>query len=162
MANGVTQIRRSVLTLALPVTVSSLLQRTEGIVAVFLVGGLGAIPIAAVGLGQLLAFIATTLVSGLSVGTNVIIAQLWGARRHQDAGQAAWHFLGLAIAVSLALMTCGVLLNQFAMQLLGAESDVIALALLVLSLAAVAAVILPRMGYARMPGTWRCVASPAS
>ena len=48
MANGVTQIRRSVMTLALPVTVSSLLQRTEGIVAVFLVGGLGAIPIAAV------------------------------------------------------------------------------------------------------------------
>ena len=63
MANGVTQIRRSVMALALPVTVSSLLQRTEGIVAVFLVGGLGAIPIAAVGLGQLLAFIATTLVS---------------------------------------------------------------------------------------------------
>ena len=56
MANGVTQIRRSVVALALPVTVSSLLQRTEGIVAVFLVGGLGAIPIAAVGLGQLLAF----------------------------------------------------------------------------------------------------------
>ncbi|HQW91114.1 MAG TPA: MATE family efflux transporter, partial [Nitrospira sp.] len=82
MANGVAQIRRSVMTLALPVTVSSLLQRTEGIVAVFLVGGLGAIPIAAVGLGQLLAFIATTLVSGLSVGTNVIIAQQWGARRY--------------------------------------------------------------------------------
>ena len=89
------------MTLALPVTVSSLLQRTEGIVAVFLVGGLGAIPIAAVGLGQLLAFIATTLVSGLSVGTNVIVAQLWGARRHHDAGQAARHFLGLSIVVSL-------------------------------------------------------------
>ena len=129
MANGVTQIRRSVLTLALPVTVSSLLQRTEGIVAVFLVGGLGAIPIAAVGLGQLLAFIATTLVSGLSVGANVIVAQLWGARRHQDAGQAARHFLGLAIAVSVVLMTFGILLNRFAMQLLGAEPDVIALAL---------------------------------
>ena len=33
MANGIAQIRRSVLTLALPVTVSSLLQRAEGIVA---------------------------------------------------------------------------------------------------------------------------------
>lgn len=129
MANGVTQIRRSVLTLALPVTVSSLLQRTEGIVAVFLVGGLGASPIAAVGLGQLLAFIATTLVSGLSVGSNVIVAQLWGARRHHEAGQAARHFLGLSIAVSLILMISGMLLNRFAMQQLGAESAVIALAL---------------------------------
>jgi len=117
------------MTLALPVTVSSLLQRTEGIVAVFLVGGLGAIPIAAVGLGQLLAFIATTLVSGLSVGTNVVVAQLWGARRQQDAGQAARHFLGLSIIVSLALMAGGILLNGPAMELLGAEPTLIALAL---------------------------------
>ena len=129
MANGVSQIRKSVMTLALPVTISSLLQRSEGIVAVFLVGGLGAIPIAAVGLGQLLAFIATTLVSGLSVGTNVIVAQLWGARRHHDAGQAARHFLGLSIAVSLVLMASGMVLNRFAMELLGAAPDVIALSL---------------------------------
>lgn len=129
MANGVTQIRRSVMTLALPVTVSSLLQRTEGIVAVFLVGGLGAAPIAAVGLGQLLAFIASTLVSGLSVGTNVIVAQLWGAKRHRDAGQAARHFLVLSLAVSLVLMAAGLLFNRVAMQLLGAAPDVIALSL---------------------------------
>lgn len=129
MANGISQIRKSVMTLALPVTVSSLLQRTEGIVAVFLVGGLGAIPIAAVGLGQLLAFIATTLVSGLSVGTNVIIAQLWGARRKRDGGEAALHFLGLSMVVSLGLMVCGISLNGYAMQLLGAAPDVIELAL---------------------------------
>lgn len=129
MANGVAQIRRSVLTLALPVTVSSLLQRTEGIIAVFLVGGLGATPIAAVGLGQLLAFIATTLVSGLSVGTNVIIAQLWGARRHRDAGEAARHFLWLSVAVSLLLAGLGMAINRFAMQQLGAEPTVIELAL---------------------------------
>ncbi|HEX7765725.1 MAG TPA: MATE family efflux transporter, partial [Nitrospira sp.] len=113
MASRVADIRKSVLTLALPVTVSSLLQRAEGIVAVFLVGGLGVIPIAAVGLGQLLAFIATTLVSGLSVGSNVIIAQLWGAKRQRDAGEAARHFLGLSIAVSLVLAVLGMTLNRF-------------------------------------------------
>ncbi|MDH4098321.1 MAG: MATE family efflux transporter [Nitrospira sp.] len=129
MANGVAQIRRSVLTLALPITVSSLLQRAEGIVAVFLVGGLGATHIAAVGLGQLLAFIATTLVSGLSVGANVIIAQLWGARRHQDAGEAARHFLWLSVAVSLLLAGLGMAINHTAMQQLGAEPAVIELSL---------------------------------
>jgi len=129
MASRISDIRKSVLTLALPVTVSSLLQRTEGIVAVFLVGGLGAIPIAAVGLGQLLAFMATTLVSGLSVGSNVIIAQLWGAKRQRDAGEAARHFLGLSIAVSLVLAALGMTLNRFAMEGLGAESGVIALAI---------------------------------
>ncbi|NJN70739.1 MAG: MATE family efflux transporter [Nitrospira sp.] len=129
MANGVAQIRRSVLTLALPITVSSLLQRAEGIVAVFLVGGLGATSIAAVGLGQLLAFVATTLVSGLSVGTNVIVAQLWGARRQQDAGEAARHFLWLSLGLSLVLAGLGIAGNQLVMQQLGAEPAVIELAL---------------------------------
>lgn len=109
-------------------TVSSLLQRTEGIVAVFLVGGLGVTSIAAVGLGQLLAFIGTTLVSGLSVGANVIIAQLWGARRHRDAKEAATHFVGLAAVTSLALTAIGLGLNRHAMVLLGAEAEVMALA----------------------------------
>ena len=123
------RIRKSVLTLALPVTVSSLLQRTEGILAVFLVGGLGATSIAAVGLGQLLAFIATTLVSGLSIGANVLIAQLWGARRTRDVGEAATHLLGLAALTSLGLAAAGLLLNRLAMELLGAELIVIEKAL---------------------------------
>ena len=46
MATRITQIRKTVMNLALPITVSSLLQRTEGILAVFLVGGLGARSIA--------------------------------------------------------------------------------------------------------------------
>ena len=129
MANGVAQIRRSVLTLAIPITVSSLLQRAEGIVAVFLVGGLGATSIAAVGLGQLLAFVATTLVSGLSVGTNVIVAQLWGARRLQDAGEAARHFLWLSLGLSFVLAGLGIASNRLVMQQLGAEPGVIELAL---------------------------------
>src|SRR6185503_8697768 len=129
MASRIAQIRKSVLTLALPVTVSSLLQRTEGIAAVFLVGGLGATSIAAVGLGQLLAFMATTLVSGLSVGANVLVAQLWGARRTKDVGEAATHLLGLAAIVSCTLMALGWSLNRVIMELLGAENDVITLAL---------------------------------
>jgi putative MATE family efflux protein len=129
MGNGVTQIRRSVMVLALPVTVTTLLQRAEGIVAVFLVGGLGATSIAAVGLGQLLAFVAATLMSGVSVGTNVVVAQLWGARRRHDAGEAARHFLWLAIGASLLLAGIGMVGNRFVMEALGAEQSVIELAL---------------------------------
>ncbi|HRI37609.1 MAG TPA: MATE family efflux transporter [Nitrospira sp.] len=129
MGNGVTQIRRSVMVLALPVTVTTLLQRAEGIIAVFLVGGLGATSIAAVGLGQLLAFVAATLMSGVSVGTNVVVAQLWGARRRHDAGEAARHFLWLAIGASLVLAGVGTVGNRFVMEALGAEQSVIELAL---------------------------------
>jgi putative MATE family efflux protein len=122
------QIRRAVVSLALPVTVSSLLQRTEGILDIFLVGGLGSAPIAAVGLGQLLVFAAMTLVAGLSVSATVLIAQLWGARRFTHAGEAASHSIGLAMLGSLLLMGLGLALAQPAMLLLGAGSDVIPLA----------------------------------
>jgi putative MATE family efflux protein len=123
------RIRKSVLSLALPVTVSSLLQRAEGIAAVFLVGGLGAGPIAAVGLGQLLAFIGTTLLSGLSVGTNVLVAQLWGARRTKDAGEAALHLVTLSLIASGLLALVGLAGNRAAMTALGAQADVIAQAI---------------------------------
>lgn len=122
------QIRKAVMTLALPVTVSSLLQRTEGIIAVFLVGGLGATSIAAVGLGQLLAFIGTTLASGLSVGANVVVAQLWGARRQRDASDAMVQVLAVGGLVSLLLVTLGLTCNRLGMKLLGADQSVIDLA----------------------------------
>ncbi|MBX3301788.1 MAG: MATE family efflux transporter [Nitrospira sp.] len=120
-----TRIRKSVLNLALPITASSLLQRAEGIVAVFLVGGLGAEPIAAVGLGQLLAFIGTTLLSGLSVGTNVLVAQFSGARRSVDAGEAALHLTSLSLIASVLLSLVGLATNRLAMIALGVQPDVI-------------------------------------
>ncbi|MCP9452644.1 MAG: MATE family efflux transporter [Nitrospira sp.] len=122
------RIRRSVLTLALPVTVSTFLQRAEGIVAVFLVGGLGAESIAAVGLGQLLLFIGTTLLSGLSVSANVLVAQLWGAKRLHDAGEAAVHLIGCSVVMSFLLAFIGMGVSQPAMVAMGAQPDVLLLA----------------------------------
>lgn len=122
------RIRRSVLTLALPVTVSTFLQRAEGIVAVFLVGRLGAESIAAVGLGQLLLFIGTTLLSGVSVSANVLVAQLWGAKRLQDAGEAATHLIGCSIVMSFLLAFIGIGMSQPIMAAMGAQPDVLVLA----------------------------------
>ncbi len=121
-------IRRSVLKLALPVTVSSLLQRTEGILSIFLVGGLGASAIAAVGIGQLIVFIASTILTGLGAGTTVVIAQLWGARRTQDAGEAATHAIGVALISAVLLTIIGWLGSRPLMQALGVAEDVLAVA----------------------------------
>lgn len=43
-----------------------------------------------------------------------------------------------------------------------AAAHVVALVLLGLAVGAMAAVVLPRVGYARVPATWRCVAAPAA
>jgi MATE family, multidrug efflux pump len=95
-------IRRNVVNLSLPVLLSSLFQRLVSIVDIFLVGGLGAAAIAATGLGQLLIFVTMTLFWGLATGTTVVIAQLWGGRRHYEARSAA--FMAL---LACALMAAG-------------------------------------------------------
>ncbi len=123
-ARQLRQLRRAVMTLALPVTVSSLLQRTGGILNIFLVGGLGAPAIAAVGLGQVLVFFALTVIAGLSVGATVVIAQLWGARRVADAKEAATHVVGLALLGAVLIMVGGLTLSRPAMEFLGATPEV--------------------------------------
>src|SRR5512147_2938222 len=83
-------IRRNVVSLSLPVLLSSLFQRLVSIVDIFLVGGLGAAAIAATGLGQLLIFVTMTVFWGLATGTTVVIAHLWGGGRHREARRAAF------------------------------------------------------------------------
>ncbi|MFO0773870.1 MAG: MATE family efflux transporter [Nitrospiraceae bacterium] len=128
MIARLSRIRRSVLTLALPVTLSSLLQRAEGMLTLILVGGLGTNALASVGLSQLLIFIATTLLAGLSVSGTVVVAQLWGARRRADAREAAVHLLGIGIGAAALLALVGAVVAPLLMQALGADPDVIALA----------------------------------
>jgi putative MATE family efflux protein len=121
-------IRTSVLKLALPVTVSSLLQRTGSILSVFFVGGLGAGAIAAVGVGQLIVFIAVTTITGLGAGTTVVIAQLWGAKRPRDAGEAATHAIGLSLLAACAITSAGWALGRPLMRALGVADEVLILA----------------------------------
>lgn len=116
------------LALALPVVGSSLLERAVGIIDVFLVGGLGASAIAAVGASQLLLFIVSSLVSGLPVGTLVVTAHLWGAGRRTDASAGAGHVLLVGIGVGIVAGAAGMAWGGRGVALLGAAPDVVALA----------------------------------
>jgi putative MATE family efflux protein len=118
-------IRRNVLNLSMPVLLSSLFQRLVSIVDIFLVGGLGAAAIAAVGLGQLLVFVTMTVFWGLSTGTTVVIAHLWGGGRRKESRRAAFAAIlacaFLAVAASLLGWGFGTDLARF----LGARDEVI-------------------------------------
>ncbi len=113
-------IRRRILTLALPVIASSLLERMVQIVDIFLVGGLGADAIAAVGLSQLLVFFALYLLAGVSMGATIMVAQLWGARRYQDATRIATLSLMIGAIASVALSGLGLLAGPAAARWMGA------------------------------------------
>ncbi|HTN42459.1 MAG TPA: MATE family efflux transporter [Nitrospiria bacterium] len=122
------QVRREVVALAMPVVLSSLLQRSVSIVDIFLVGGLGAPAIAAVGIGQLLIFISLTVIWALSSGTTVVVAQLCGGRRRPEAARIAFQSILLCIFLSVLISLLGGFFGLEGGRLLGAEPDVVNLA----------------------------------
>jgi putative MATE family efflux protein len=120
-------IRRNVANLSLPVLLSSLFQRLVSIVDIFLVGGLGAAAIAATGLGQLLIFVTMTLFWGLATGTTVVIAHLWGGRRHYEARSAAFTALLACALMAAAASLLGSHFGGHLARFLGARDEVLLL-----------------------------------
>lgn len=110
--------------LALPVVLSSLLQRSVGIVDIFLVGGLGAPSIAAVGIGQIMIFVVMSLSWGINVGVTVLVSQLWGAGRRDDASRAAYQAVLLSVAAAAIITGIGLLAGDKVALLLGADNEV--------------------------------------
>jgi len=114
-------IRKKVFSLALPVVLSSLLQRSVGIVDIFLVGGLGASAIAAVGMAQLMVFVVMSLSWGINIGVTVLVSQLWGADRKQEAAKAAYQAMLLVIAAAAVITVIGLMFGGKVAALLGAD-----------------------------------------
>jgi len=117
-------IRQQVFSLALPVVLSSLLQRSVGIVDIFLVGGLGASSIAAVGIAQIMVFVMMSVSWGINVGITVLVAQLWGAERKQDAARAAYQAILFAVGAAGFITLLGLTFGGQVAALLGANASV--------------------------------------
>ena len=119
-------IRRNVITLSLPVLLSSLFQRLVSIIDIFLVGGLGAAAIAATGLGQLLIFVVMTVFWGLATGTTVVIAHLWGAARFREATRAGFTACLACAVMAIAASIVGYVYGDDVALFLGARDEVLA------------------------------------
>jgi len=117
-------IRKQMFSLAMPVVLSSFLQRSVGIVDIFLVGGLGASAIAAVGVAQIMVFVVMSMSWGINVGVTVLVSQLWGAGRKDEAGQAAYQAMLMAVLAAIVVMVVGHLAGWKVAGLLGANEEV--------------------------------------
>src|SRR5437867_6719424 len=118
------QIRKEILSLALPLMASNLLDQAIVIVDIFLVGGIGAAAIAAVGLGQLLFTTVFTLIYGLSMGTLVVVSQLRGAGRVEEAARTGYQSLLVGVVIALLVGLLGGAFGRQAAIFLGAEEEV--------------------------------------
>jgi MATE family multidrug resistance protein len=118
-------IRRDVLRLALPATAEQLLSMMVGIVDTFLVGHLGAAPLAAVGLANQWVFMATTLFAAVATGTTALIARFIGAQDPRQADQVLRQSVLVGALIGVFSTVLGLTLARQAVLLLGAPDDVI-------------------------------------
>jgi len=93
------------------------------------------------------------------VGLTAVLAV--GVTQWPYAHACGWGLLGYG-AVLLVWTGVSMWAAITAWRARRAAAHIVALVLLGLALAAVASVILPRVGYARVPATWRCVAIGAA
>lgn len=118
---------------ALPLAVSSMLQQLFNAADIAVVGQFtNPQAMAAVGSNSSVIGLLVSLFTGLSVGANVVVANLLGAGRRKDIPDAVHTIIAIALFSGVLLLIAGILIARPILTLMGAPADVISLAVLYL------------------------------
>ncbi len=117
-------ILRSLLSIAIPVILSNLLQSGYITVDAFWVGRVGSTAVAAIAVSQPIFFLAFALGIALNVAGSMLVAQFVGAGKHRDASTIASQVLILALIFALPITLLGEIFAPWMLHMLGTQADV--------------------------------------
>jgi len=123
-SSGRPSARRRVFDLAWPVIGENFLETMLGIVDTLMVAQLGTAAIAGVGTSLQVMFFIIAALSALSVGSNVLVAQAFGARKLADASRLARQTILWSVLLSIPLALLGFFFAAPVIGIFGVESDV--------------------------------------
>jgi putative MATE family efflux protein len=118
-------IGRSLLLLAIPMVLETLMESLFAVVDVFFVGKLGADAIATVGLTESMVYIIFAISMGLGIGGMAVVARRIGEHDPAGAAKSAVQAILLGAAVAVVLGIIGAPLAPTFLRLLGAEPSVL-------------------------------------
>ena len=98
---------KNFLSLAIPSVGENLLQTVFSFVDMAFVGRLGALSLAGVGLANQLIFVFLAIMMSINIGTNVLVAQNYGAKKFVKTKEIIWQSIYLAILISLGFFIFG-------------------------------------------------------
>jgi putative MATE family efflux protein len=120
-------LNKNIIKLALPVALENVLHMAVFIVDIIMIGRLGTVPVAAVGLAGALGFIIAMIFTALNVGTTALVARNFGAKQKDEARKVA----GQSLLITLVF---GVIVSPFIfyyadniLVLMSAEENVVTL-----------------------------------
>ncbi|SEI64658.1 putative efflux protein, MATE family [Allopseudospirillum japonicum] len=125
---SISQRIQHILALALPIMGGMLSQSLLNLVDAALVGQLGEIALAGVGIGGYITFMLTALLMGLSSGVQAQVAGLNGARRYSERARPLNAGIVLALALGIPLTSIGYLHADTLVALLSQDLQVQTLA----------------------------------
>ncbi len=107
------QFRKDLISIALPVTLQSLLQSSFGIVDQIMIGQLGSESIAGIGLGGRFVSLYTVVLGAVATAAGIMVAQYVGAKDKEGMTRGFYLnlFLGLILA-AVFLAVCGLFPHQ--------------------------------------------------
>jgi putative MATE family efflux protein len=100
---------RRLIKVGLPITLQQLIMSSLNMVGVVMIGQLGAAPVAAVGLANQIFFLLTLMLFGITSGSAMFTAQLWGKRDIRNIHKV----LGLALTLGLIVATFFLIIAEF-------------------------------------------------
>jgi putative MATE family efflux protein len=118
-------VTHRVLSLAWPSVMEQSLVTLIGLVDAYIVGHLGAVALAGVGLGGQVLNLTAALFTAVGVGATALIARHVGAQEPDEANRLARQAMLLALGLGLAVAIAGVVLARPLIQVFGAEPDVV-------------------------------------
>ncbi|MDP6924711.1 MAG: MATE family efflux transporter [Candidatus Scalindua sp.] len=120
-------LNRNIIRLALPVALENVLHMAVFIVDLIMVGRLGTVPVAAVGLAGALGFIIAMIFTALNVGTTALVARNFGARQKDEARKVAGQSLLITLVFGLSVSPFIFYFADNILVLMSAEENVVSL-----------------------------------
>lgn len=114
-------------TIGLPIALQNLIMSSLNWVNVILIGQLGEVPVAAVGLGNQIYFLFNLLIFGITSGSAMFTAQLWGKKDVPNIRRVLGLCLILGVSASLVFVGIAVLIPEKALGIYSEDPQVVAL-----------------------------------
>jgi len=118
-------LRKAVLSLAVPMAVGNIAHNIFGLTDMYFVGKLGSIAVAAVGMAGVVNMATITLLVGIATATRAMVSRYIGAGDFQAAHRAAVGSIVFGIIVSGGLALFGTLFARIILGLMGAEGELL-------------------------------------
>jgi len=120
-------LNRNIIRLALPVALENVLHMAVFIVDIIMIGRLGTVPVAAVGLAGALGFIIAMIFTALNVGTTALVARSFGAKQKDEARKVAGQSLLITLVFGLTVSPFIFYFADKILVLMSAEENVVLL-----------------------------------